>query len=191
MADPASNAIYLPDSDEAPLLALTQVSIRPAMPLSRLSFRGHAEAQKAAGAALGFDLPQAPLSATVKDGKAALWLGPDEWMILAAEADLDTLQASLSKKIGEAPHALVDISHRQGAVIIEGAKAEWLLNSGIPIDLHGDAFPFGMVTRTVFQKSPIMIWHTGPDSFVVEAWGSFLGYVTGLLCEAAEELEAA
>jgi sarcosine oxidase subunit gamma len=190
MANSPRNSIYQTDTDVAPLLDLAEASIRKVMPLTRLSLRGRSQAQKAAGEALGFDLPQSPLTAAAGDGKAAFWLGPDEWLVLAAEADTETLITALSDKIGDNPHALVDISHRQDAIVITGAKAEWLLNSGIPIDLHEDAFPVGTITRTVFHKAPVMLWRTGPDTFVVEAWVSFMDYVSGLLCEAAGEMEA-
>lgn len=190
MANSAPNGIYQPDADASPLLDLAGTSIRKAAPLARLSLRGRPEAQKAVGEALGFDLPQSPLSAATQDGKAAFWLGPDEWLVLGPEADGETVQKTLSEKIGDNPHALVDISHRQDAIIVAGAQAEWLLNSGIPIDLHVDAFPVGTVTRTVFHKAPVMLWRTGPDTFIVEAWVSFMDYVSGLLCEAARELEA-
>lgn len=190
MANSAPNGIYQPDTDAAPLLDLAGTSIRKAAPLSRFSLRGRPEAQKAAGEALGFDLPQSPLSAAAKDRTAAVWLGPDEWLVLGPEADGEPLQNALSEKIGDTPHALVDISHRQDAIIVAGGRAEWLLNSGIPIDLHVNAFPVGTVTRTVFHKAPIMLWRTGADTFVVEGWISFMDYVSGLLCEAARELEA-
>jgi sarcosine oxidase subunit gamma len=36
-----------------------------------------------------------------------------------------------------------------------------------------------------------MIWRTGADTFVVEAWVSFMDYVAGLLVQSATELEAA
>lgn len=190
MANSALTGIYQADTDASALLDLAGASIKKAAPLARFSLRGRPEAQKAAGEALGFDLPQSPLSAATKDGKAAFWLGPDEWLVLCPEADGETVQNTLSEKIGDNPHALIDISHRQDAIIVAGQRAEWLLNSGCPIDLHVDALPVGTVTRTVFHKAPVMLWRTGPDTFIVEAWISFMDYVSGLLCEAARELEA-
>lgn len=186
-----ANPLYQPDAAEEPVLSLPVISILKAAPLGRFSFRGRKAAQNAAAKALGFDLPQQPLTAAESAGKAALWLGPDEWLLLAPEDDTEALQAAMTQAIGDAPHALVDISHRQEALIVTGDKAEWLLNSGIPIDLDVSAFPVGMVTRTLFHKAPVMLWRIGDDSFVVEAWGSFMDYVAGLLGEAATELRAA
>lgn len=182
-----ANPLYQPDAAEEPVLSLPAISILKTAPLGRFSFRGRKAAQEAVGKALGFDLPQQPLTASEGTDKAALWLGPDEWLLLAPEDDADALQKALTEAIGDAPHALVDISHRQEALIVTGDKAEWLLNSGIPIDLDKSAFPVGMVTRTLFHKAPVMLWRVGDDSFIVEAWGSFMDYLAGLLEEATRE----
>lgn len=186
-----ANPLYQPDAAEEPVLSLPAISILKAAPLARFSFRGRKASQDAAGKALGFELPQKSLTAAEGTDKAAVWLGPDEWLLLTPEDDTEALQTALMEAIGDAPHALVDISHRQEALILTGNKAEWLLNSGIPIDLDTSAFPVGMVTRTLFHKTPVMLWRIADDSFVIEAWGSFIGYVAGLLEEAATELTAA
>jgi sarcosine oxidase subunit gamma len=186
-----ANPLYQPDAAEEPVLSFGSVSILQAAPLARLSFRGARAAQDAAGKALGFDLPQQPLTSAESEAFTALWLGPDEWLLLAPEDGSEALQAALVEKVGDMPHALVDISHRQDALVVTGEKAEWLLNSGIPIDLTAGGLPVGTVTRTLFHKAPVMLWRTGDDSFVVEAWGSFMDYVAGLLEEAATELQVA
>ena len=50
-------------------------------------------------------------------------------------------------------HALVDVSHRQVAVEINGAHAGHILNGGCPLDLDLKEFPVGMCTRTLFAKA--------------------------------------
>jgi sarcosine oxidase subunit gamma len=44
-----------------------------------------------------------------------------------------------------------------------------------------------MCTRTLFEKSEMVLWRTAPDSFHIEVWRSFAPYVTGLLAEVARE----
>jgi sarcosine oxidase subunit gamma len=53
--------------------------------------------------------------------------------------------------------------------------------------LNVDEFPVGMCTRTVLAKADIVLWRTRDESFHVEVWRSFAGYVTGLLSEIASE----
>lgn len=191
MSDLLAHDVIAPDAGEAPLLGLDSVSILKAAPAMRLSFRGRAAALKSAGDAFGIALPVAPLTSATTVRRAALWMGPDEWTLLAPEDELGQVRDALAAGLGTTAHALVDISDRSGALIVSGARAEWLLNTGIFIDLTLDAFPVGTVTRTLFHKAPVMLWRIGPDTFVVEAWISFLDYVSGLLVGAAEELKAA
>ena len=85
------------------------------------------------------------------------------------------------------PHALVDVSHRQFAVAVSGAHAADILNGACPLDLDLAEFPVGMCTRTVFAKAEIVLWRTAEETFHVEIWRSFAGYVTGVLGEIASE----
>ncbi|MEM9633936.1 MAG: sarcosine oxidase subunit gamma family protein [Pseudomonadota bacterium] len=191
MSDLLAGDLITPDAGESPLLNLNDVSILKAAPITRLSFRGREAALKDAGAAFGAALPVKPLASETAAKRAALWMGPDEWTLLAPEDELKSVFDGIESKLSETPHALVDVSDRSEAIIVSGEKAVWLLNTGIFIDLSVEAFPVGTVTRTVFHKSPVMIWRTGADTFVVEAWVSFMDYVAGLLVQSAQELKAA
>ncbi|MEE4012187.1 sarcosine oxidase subunit gamma family protein [Roseibium sp. FZY0029] len=191
MSELLASDLITPDAGETPLLSLPSVSILKAVPLTRLSLRCREAAQKDAGAAFGAVLPLSPLSNTTADKRAALWMGPDEWTLLAPEEDLKTVFDGIEEKLSDQPHALVDISDRSETIIVSGDKAAWLLNTGIFIDFSPEVFPVGTVTRTLFHKSPVMIWRIGADTFVVEAWVSFMDYVSGLLVQSAGELAAA
>ena len=191
MADQVTADLYVPDAGEKPLLAISSVSILKAAPVTRLSFRCRENGRDAAGKAFGVALPSKPLSAETAPDRIAFWLGPDEWMLIAQESDLEAVMSKLEGALESHPMSVVDVSHRQEAILISGDRAVWLLNTGIPIDLDTSAFPVGTVTRTVFHKAPIMVWRTGEDSFVVEAWVSFIDYVAGLLVQSARELSAA
>ncbi|MTI46117.1 sarcosine oxidase subunit gamma [Roseibium hamelinense] len=191
MSDLLASEIYAPDAAETPLLAIAGVSVLKAAPVTRLSFRGREKARVAAGKAFGADLPVIAMTATVSGNRVAQWMGPDEWTLLAPETDLSSVWERLEGALSAEPHALVDISDRQLAILVSGEKAAWLLNSGVPIDLHESALPVGTVTRTLYHKVPVVLWRIGPDTFVVEAWVSFMDYVSGLLVQAAEELKAA
>lgn len=191
MSDFLASDLITPDAGEQPLLNLESVSILTAAPLTRLSFRGREASLAAAGEAFGVALPLAPLTASLAPKRAALWMGPDEWTLLAPEDDLDALTAAMAERLGDVPHALADISHRSQAIIVSGQKAVWLLNTGIFIDFSANAFPTGTVTRTLFHKAPVMVWRLGDDAFMIEAWGSFMEYVAGILVDTAQELAAA
>ncbi|MEP3047415.1 MAG: sarcosine oxidase subunit gamma family protein [Roseibium sp.] len=191
MSDLLASDLIAPDAGEAPLLSLGSVSILKAVPLTRLSFRARETALKDVESAFGVALAAEPLSSTVGSKRATLWMGPDEWTLLAPEEDLKSAFEAIETKLADKPNSLVDISDRSEAIIVSGEKATWLLNTGIFVDFSIHEFPVGTVTRTLFHKAPVMVWRLGTDSFVVEAWGSFMDYVSGILVQTAQELEAA
>lgn len=176
------------------LSASAGLTIRPAPPAARLVLRAGADAVDAVGAALGLALPvqAAGVSAAVAAdgsgaGRHALWLGPDEWLVIdGAGADLAAALSDVT-----APHSAVDISHRNTAILVEGAAAKDVLNAGCPLDLHETSFAVGTARRTVFGKAEIVLWRRGPAAFRVECWRSFADHVFMLLAEAGRTAPAA
>jgi sarcosine oxidase subunit gamma len=151
--------------------------------MARHVLRGRLEALAAAEGALGFALPREACRAASLNGTHALWLGPDEWLILSApEAGLgDRLEAAM----GAHPHSLVEVSDRQVGLVVNGPEAEAVLSVGCPLDLDQAAFPVGMCTRTVLSKAEIVLWRTGPQTFHLEVWRSFGAYLRAFLTASA------
>jgi sarcosine oxidase subunit gamma len=150
----------------------------------RWLLRGGEEVRAAAQAALGMSIPAQACRAGVAGERAALWLGPDEWLLLAplAQAGLAT---RLERSLSSWPHALVDVSHRQVALVVHGTAATTLLAAGCPLDLDAAAFPVGMCTRTLLAKAEVVLWRLGACEFRLEVWRSFAPYLSQYLVEAA------
>jgi len=151
---------------------------------ARFVFRG-GEARAACSAAFGTDLPTGLGLAGERERCAALWLGPDEWLLIAEGADPASLGAEIEAALLSAPHSLVDVSHRQIGLFVSGPVAARALSAGCPLDLHLSAFPIGMATRTIFDKAEIVLWRRGATAFRVELWRSFASYLFAALIEAA------
>ncbi|RWL50172.1 MAG: sarcosine oxidase subunit gamma family protein [Mesorhizobium sp.] len=158
-----------------------KVEILP--PAERISLRAPQASLAALSKALGSTLPVKPKTSAMKDGRTALWLGPDEWMIID-EAGNDPL-ADCAKVT--ALHSAVGISHRNVGISVAGPAAAVTVNSGCPQDLSLEAFPVGAASRTILGKSEIVLLRTAEDSFRVECWRSFSDYVFTLLSEAASD----
>lgn len=154
---------------------------------ARWILRGDDAALATAGRAFGVALPATACRAASAADRAALWLGPDEQLLLAPAGAAVTVAAELEQALAALPHSLVEISHRQLALKLSGPRAAALLNSGCPLDLDADSFPVGMCTRTVFGKAEIVLWRTAAEGFHVEIWRSFTDYLVQLLREAARE----
>ncbi len=169
-------------------MADAAVHLTDLAPCTRLILRGRAPAIEAATAALGFPLPVLPCRAVTVGKRSALWLGPEEWLILAMASD--PIAAALAHGLQGHAHALVEVSARQCGIEISGAAAADVLNAGCPLDLDAAAFPVGMCTRTVLGKSEIVLWRVGTETFRLEVGRSFVPYVRGLLLEAARDYPA-
>jgi sarcosine oxidase subunit gamma len=157
---------------------------RPA-PSGRAIFRCRPAALESAGRAFGIDLPQAACTAAQSGDRAALWLGPDEWLLLFPPDQRDTVDAAFRETFGELPYSLVDVGERQVGFALEGPRATSLLNCGCPLDF--DEMPIGFCSRTMLGKAEIVLWRKGAHSFHIEVWLSFASYVSLLLAEAGRE----
>jgi sarcosine oxidase subunit gamma len=157
------------------------VSLQPAMPARRMSLRARPDGLAALSLALGVDLPNKPKTSATANGRSALWLGPDEWLVLDdGEGDPQADLAEVSVL-----HSAVDVSHRNVAIIVSGTKAADAINAGCPQDLSLQAFPVGACSRTVMGKIEIVLLRTAPDQFRVECWRSFADYAFSYLSDAA------
>jgi sarcosine oxidase subunit gamma len=165
-------------------MAEHEAPIRMPGSATRFIFQGGAAARDAAGRGFGLALPTAACRAESAGGRAALWLGPDEWLLLAPAGEEGTVFAALEGELAGLPHSLVDVTHRQVALAVTGPCARELLASGCPLDLAPDSYPIGMCTRTLLAKAEVVLWRRGAEEYHLETGRSFSGYVLGWLREA-------
>lgn len=158
----------MPDTPIADPIAGVRIARAPG--LSRRLLRGDAASL---GAAFALALPTRPCT-SVEGRRSALWLGPDEWLLLASEA---AAWPDWSDETG----AVFDISDRQIAFIVEGASAADTIAGAAPLDLSPTRFPPGACTRTVFGKAEIVLWRPSLHRFHLETARSYAGYVGELL----------
>jgi sarcosine oxidase, subunit gamma len=168
------------------ILAATPL-LRQLPPATRLVLRGGSQALAAAAGALGLPHSETPCHAVRNDVCAALWLGPDERLLIGAADAAEEMAGLLRRALAGIPHSLVEISHAQTGFEVSGGHAAAALNTGCPLDLDAATFPVDMCTRTVFAKAQIVLWRTGLETFRVETARSFAPYVTKILALAARE----
>lgn len=161
-------------------------AVQPLGHFSRAVLRCPAAMVDIVGQRLGIALPQTACRSAIEGKLAALWLGPDEWLLLTDDASDDWVP-ELQARLGDALCALVDVSHRQVALAVRGPEAETILASGCALDLSLAGFPEGMCTRTMYDKAEIVLWRLAPDAFHIEVWRSFARYVEELLRVAEHE----
>jgi sarcosine oxidase subunit gamma len=183
MADAAPEA-------QSPLQAFAlpmgpRFTLSEAAPATRFILRGAEPVRVACGMAFGVDLPSRLGPAGESAGRGALWLGPNEWLLIADRADGADIGAMLDSVLDGTAHSLVDVSHRQIGLIASGPAAARVLNAGCPLDLDLKAFPVGFATRTLFDKVEIVLWRRAEATFHIDIWRSFAPHLAGSLIEAA------
>lgn len=162
--------------------------VRMQPPAWRSILRGGPPVMSAAGEGLGFVISGEACRSARASECAALWLGPDEQLLLASAAVGPDMGRLLEERLAALPHSLVDVSHRQIGFEVRGALAQTVLSVGCPLDLAITEFPTGMCTRTLLGKADVVLWRIGADVFHVEVWRSFADYLSRFLAEAAREL---
>lgn len=145
------------------------VTLSRAAPLARYSLRARAPE----------GLPSRMLTSAPYGGGTALCVGPDEWLLLLPDGAVAPAIAGV--------HALTDIGHRNIGLVVEGPKAEALVQTGCALDLARH-FPPGKVTRTVYEGVEIILWRTSAQAFHLEVWRSFASYLWDALDLAAGDL---
>jgi sarcosine oxidase subunit gamma len=164
---------------------MAEVTLHPLPPLVRISLRCGPALLAPLGAAFGVALPEVPLRAQAVGARAALWLGPDEWLLLAEEAvDIAALEAAR----GGAPASVVELSAGRAGFALEGAAAALLLAEGCPLDLDDAAFPPGACTRTLFGKVEVVLWRRTALRWHIETARSLAPHLGAHLAEALGDL---
>jgi sarcosine oxidase subunit gamma len=122
--------------------------------------------------------PVAPnTTAPVGDG-VALWLGPDEWLVLEArEADYPDALAA------------VDVSANRVGLVVEGEGATAVLAQGCSLDLHESSFPVGSCAQTLLARAEVVLHRTAADTFTILVRPSFAPYLRAWLADALLGLE--
>jgi sarcosine oxidase subunit gamma len=171
-------------SGRADIEVLRRLSVRAAPDCARFSLRVGSGGREAAGRILGVPLPARIGQVALTGGRAALCLGPDEWSIVASLAEAETIRRGFAA-LGE-PHSLVDTSHRDVGIELLGPAVETALAACCTLDLA--SMPAGSVTRTILDKSQVVLVKHGPEHYRVEVWQSFAEHVWNLLRAVSREI---
>lgn len=123
-----------------------------------------------------------------KDGIKVLWLGPDEWLVVAGE--------NLNERIQEAKNALaelhcsvIDVSANRVQIQVSGPSAEHILMKCCDFDVHPTVFKVGAAVQTNLAKAQIILEKSEENVFCLYVRNSFARYVVELLVDAAREFE--
>jgi sarcosine oxidase subunit gamma len=164
---------------------LPGVTIAPAPLAARAVLRLAPEIAATKTDVAGFDLSGTINTVRGTADRFAARLGPDEWLLVAPEAEEATLVAAIDASLADVFHSAVDISHRNVGLVLEGESIPEIVNAASPLDLADHVFPPGSASRTVFAKAEIVLVRPAGGAWRIETTRSFGPYVLGVLNEAA------
>ncbi|WP_159765757.1 sarcosine oxidase subunit gamma [Streptomyces sp. HM190] len=164
----------------AELPFLTQVNVR-------LDAKG--PAADAVGLALDLPLPLEPNTVVRAGESTALWLGPDEWLLVAPPGRERDLETRIRDAAGDEPVSVTDVSAQRTTLLVAGPRARDVLAHGCPLDLHPRVFGPGRCAQTTLGRTQVvLVARDEPRAgFWVLVRSSFAGHLAHWLLDAATE----
>jgi sarcosine oxidase subunit gamma len=163
--------------------------------VSQVNIRGTAADPAFAGALrtlLGCDLPVSPNTWTSGTDCGALWLGPDEWLVVAPEGRNESLVSGLRSSLEGVHASVTDVSANRTILEVSGEHARLVLAKGCPLDLHSSALSAPQCAQTLLAKSQMILQCTDSrPTFRIFVRISFAPYVAEWLIDAALECATA
>jgi sarcosine oxidase, subunit gamma len=166
------------------------ISMREISERGMIDLRGLASDKKfmaAAKSILGFDLPKAPRTSASRGDMKALWLSPDQWLILCTRSKTASLLAELNTALGKVHSLAVDVSDMRAIIRLEGEGVRETLMKGSSLDLISDDYKAGTVRRMRFAEIAALL-HVVEDNIIdVYVFRSYAEYTWAFLEKAARK----
>jgi sarcosine oxidase subunit gamma len=174
LTDASSAAVTL---RERPFLAQLDLRIGP-----------DERARAAVAELLGRPLPIAPGTTSRSERCTALWLGPDEWLLVGAPGSEVQLADELSGALRDFSAAVIDVSANRVTIELAGPRAREVLQKGCSIDLHPRAFHAGRCAQTLLARAQVVLeQETEEPAYRVFVRPSFSAYLAAWLMDATME----
>lgn len=165
---------------------MTPLNVRVVADGARFALRINPTQAAQAAKAFGSPLPGKIGDVAVSNDRLAVRLGPDEWQLVVPLAEQDAIETAFAKLYATVPHSLVDVSHREIGIEVEGGGAVLALRSAIAFDI--EIMPVGTGCRTIFDKAQIILVREAEHRFRIEVWRSFADHIWGILQAASREI---
>ena len=188
MASRAEPLAALQDRIDAAAFAGAQLLTVPFLAQVGIRLDPHGLAAGRVAAVLGVELPGANRAVSL-GGRRLLWLGPDEWLVLAADGEERALVGMLTDAVGLGG-AVVDLSANRTGMDLSGPVARDVLATCCSLDFHPRAFATGHCAQTLIQKAGVLIDQRGDEAFLLLVRPSFAAYVAEWLIDGMAGVKA-
>ena len=159
------------------------VSLEEVAGCAQVSVRGDAAARRASP----IPLPREPNTVAPAGARRALWMGPDEWLVVGAPGTAPAIVAELESAFEGARAAVVDVSANRAVVEVRGPGRHELLARGCSLDLHPRAWGPGRCAQSLLARVPVLL-EERDGATLVYAGPSYGDHLVDWLLDAAEGL---
>jgi sarcosine oxidase subunit gamma len=136
-------------------------------------------------------LPSASGEVRGSDRTAVLWLGPSEFLLVAAAESHESLggdlPGALSEALGDGAGQVVDLSANRTTFELSGPRARAVLEKGCSLDLHPRVFKAGTALSTEIGGIPAILWKTADETYRIFPRASFAEFLGRWLLDAMRE----
>jgi sarcosine oxidase subunit gamma len=107
--------------------------------------------------ATGIDLPEQPNTVAIAGDLRALWLGPNEWLLVGPAGREAGLAPALAQALAGRHAGVTDVSEARTAILIGGTRARALLAKACPLDFHPRVFGPGRCAQSGLAGANVLI----------------------------------
>jgi sarcosine oxidase, subunit gamma len=166
------------------------ISMREILERGMIDLRGLASDKKfmaAAKSILGFELPKAPRTSASWGDLKALWLSPDQWLILCTRSKTTALLAELNVALGNIHSLAIDVSDMRAIIRLEGEGVRETVMKGSSLDLISDHYKAGAVRRMRFAEIAALLHVVEENVIDIYVFRSYAEYTWAFLAKAARK----
>jgi sarcosine oxidase, subunit gamma len=132
----------------------------------------------------GLGFPTEPNTWTPAGDRDVLWLGPDEWLVVAEPGGASAMAEELERSLADLHRSVVDVSGNRIVLELWGSSRHDRLSSACPIDLHPRSWGDGRCAQSVFGAAQVLLQER-QETTRLFVRPSFAGYVVDLLLAVA------
>ena len=161
----------------------------------KINIRGKSsdkEFMKNIGSALNLVLPIEPNVRIFNNNISIMWLGPNEWLVIAPENEKDGVISLLKSNLNPQKTAITDVSFNRTILRLEGEKVFTLLSKFLVANLEKILKTNFSVAQSIFIKIPVLFVRNNtdeePTSLDLHLNRSHTKYVYELLVDGSKNL---
>jgi len=137
-------------------------------PVGQVTLRGDLKSPKlqaAVTAGTGVGVPLPLMAAFDDEGSGAVWMSPDELLLLTGYSEAGELVAALDKALAGEHHLAVNVSDARAVLSLSGPDVAEVLAKGAPVDLSA--------RRTHLAGIAVGFWRKGDREWEIVCFRSY------------------